>query len=133
MADGVRFHDRAVNFVTPAQRLRPLGDQLIVKPTPPDHSRHVKTDWRGEPLRGVVIAAGPGCYPNLHARGMRDGKPYHTIRQSKVFRPTEVKIGDLVELGGLELGGYLWPKVWAQGDWCVICREQDVAILHETD
>ena len=130
---GVRFHDRAVNFVTAQERIRPRGDHLIIKPLPLKLGARIDADWRGDVVRGEVIAAGPGCYPNLHSKGTRDGKPYHTIRQSKVFRATEVKPGDVVELGGLEIGGYLWPKVWAAGDWCVIAREQDVAVLHETD
>jgi hypothetical protein len=133
LKSGVRLADRAINFVAQEERLRPLRDQIIVKPLPLSLSERLRADWHGEVVRGVVIAAGPGCYPNIHARGFKDGKPYHTIRESKVFRPIEVKVGDVVELGGMELGGYLWPKVWAQGDWCVICREQDVAVLHEQD
>jgi hypothetical protein len=128
---GVRFADKTVNFVTPGQRIRPLRDQIIVKPLPLGLGERICADWVGQVVRGTIVAAGPGCYPNIHARGFKDGKPYHTIRASRVFRATEVKIGDEVELGGLEIGGYLFPKVWYAGDWCVICREQDVAILHE--
>lgn len=130
---GVRLGCRAVNFVAPEARLRPLRDQLIVKPLPLALSDRLRADWHGEVVRGRVIAAGPGCYPNIHSRGFKDGKPYHTIRESKVFRATEVRVGDVVELGGMELGGYLWPKVWCDGDWCVICREEDVAVLHEDE
>lgn len=128
---GVRFADKAVNFVPQGGRIRPLRDQLILKPLPLALGGRITANWTGQVVRGTVIAAGPGCYPNIHARGFKDGKPYHTIRQSKVFRATEVKVGDVVELGGLEIGGYLFPKVWADGDWCVICREQDVAIVHD--
>ncbi len=128
---GVRISDKTINFVAKAERIRPLRDQIIVKPLPLRFSPTIKAEWRGEAIRGEVIAAGPGCFPNLHSRGTKDGKPYHTIRQSKHFRPTEVKIGDVVELGGMEIGGYLFPKVWVDGEWCVICREQDVAVLHD--
>lgn len=126
---GVRLADKAVNFVGQGEALRPLRDQIIVKPLPLPLGRRIQADWAGEPVRGRVIAAGPGCYPNIHARGTKDGKPWRTVRQSRAFRPTEVKIGDVVSLGGMEIGGYLWPKVWADGDWCVICREQDVAVI----
>lgn len=87
--------------------------------------------WLGEPVKGVIVAAGPGCYPNIHEKGMRDGKPYRTVRQSKHFRATEVKPGDVVHLGGMEIGGYLFPHVWFGGAWCVLCREADVAVLEE--
>ncbi len=126
---GVRLADKALNFIAPGRRIRPLRDQIIVKPVPLWLSDTINADWSGEVVRGVVIAAGPGCYPNIHRRGFKDGKPYRTVRQSSVFRPTEVRIGDIVQLGGMEIGGYLWPKVWAEGEWCVICREEDVAVL----
>lgn len=129
----MRLSDTSLNFIHPGRRIRPLRDQLIVKPVPLTLSKKIAAQWRGEPVKGIVIAAGPGCYPNIHERGMRDGKPYRSVRQSKVFRPTEVKVGDVVHLGGMELGGYLWPKLWAEGGWCVICREADVAVMEDYD
>lgn len=131
IASGVRLTDKTVNFIPPGRKIRPLRDQLIIKPLPLALGEQLHADWSGEVVCGRVVAAGPGCYPNLHARGFKDGKPYHTVRESRQFRPTEVKIGDLVHLGGLELGGYLFPKVWFDGDWCVICREQDVAVIED--
>ncbi len=136
VSNGVRLADCSLNFIAPGLDIHPLRDQLIVKPLPLELSDAIDAEWQGQVVRGVVIAAGPGCYPNIHKRGFRPGKhgrpePYHEIRQSRIFRPTEVRVGDVVELGGLELGGYLFPKVWADGAWCVLCREQDVAILHE--
>jgi hypothetical protein len=130
-ARGVRLSDKAVNFVPPGRRVRPLRDQIIIKPLAFNLSTAIDAEWAGEVIGGRVVAVGPGCYPNIHARGFKDGKPYHTIRESKHFRPTELKVGDIVHLGGMELGGYLWPKVWFEGDWCVLCREQDVAVLED--
>lgn len=132
-ASGVRLSDRSINFVPQGRRIRPLRDQIIVKPLPLALSDTINANWDGEVVRGTVVAAGPGCYPRIHQRGFKNGQPYRTVRQSLHFRATEVKIGDVVELGGLEIGGYLFPKVWFDGDWCVICSEQDVAILHGTD
>jgi hypothetical protein len=128
-APGVRLKDQTVNFVAAGRRLRPLRDQIIVKPLPLKLSDRINAHWHGETVVGRVIAAGPGCFPNIHRRGFNDGKPYRTVRQSTVFRPTEVKIGDVVHLGGMELGGYLFPQVWAEGAWCVLCREEDVAVV----
>jgi hypothetical protein len=128
-APGVRLSDKAVNFVAPGRHIRPRGDYLIVKPLPLTLSERLKADWHGEVVRGRVIAAGPGCYKNIHRRGVKDGKPWRTVRQSQVFTPNEVQVGDIVQLGGMEIEGYLFPKVWVSGDWCVICREEDVCFI----
>ena len=74
---------------------------------------------------------GAGKYAIIHERGTRDGKPYHTIRQSKYFTPTELKVGDIVELGGLQFDGYLFEQVGIDGVPHVICQEADVAVVYE--
>src|SRR5258708_13471877 len=94
VATGVRLSDKTVNFVPAGRRVRPLRDQIIIKPVPLALSERLQADWRGETVCGCVVAVGPGCYPNIHRRGFKDGKPYHTVHQSRVFRPTEVKIGE---------------------------------------
>lgn len=131
VASGLRVRDQAVNFVAPGRRIRPLRDQIIVKPLPLQLGQRLRADWSGEVVRGRVVAAGPGCYKNIHRRGIKDGKPWRTVHPSQFFTPNAVKVGDIVQLGGMELGGYLWPKVWAAGDWCVICREEDVCFIEE--
>ena len=129
--DGKRLNDAAsLTHIAPGETLRPLRDQLIVKVIPPQWSSAIQVEYRGEALRGEVIAKGPGTYLNWHQRGKRDGKDYHTVRPGKTFTPTEVKVGDVVELGGLEIGGYLWQRINYRGAECVICREQDVAAVH---
>jgi hypothetical protein len=128
---GKRLNDAAsLTFITAGETLRPLRDQLIVRVIPPKWSTGLAIEYRGEALRGEIIAAGPGLHPNVHRRGKKDGKDYHTVRRSGVFRPTEVKPGDIVELGGAEIGGYLWQRVNYRGAECIICREQDVAGVH---
>jgi hypothetical protein len=126
---GVRQHDKALNFVQGEVQMR--GDYLIVKPLPPALSQTIAADWNGEAVRGKVIKAGPGCYPNIHQRGFKDGKPYHTIKPSKVYRPTEVKPGDVVQLGGMELGGYLWKHVWLEGEDHILIDEDDVCFVED--
>lgn len=126
---GLRLKDKTLNFVSPSERLRPLRDQIIVKPLPLKLNDTIQSEWRGEVVYGTVVAAGPGRFPNVHKRGNKDGKPYRTVYESRRFRPTEVKVGDRVHLGGLSIGGYLFPRVWAEGDWCVIASEQDVCAV----
>jgi len=124
---GKRLNDAAsLTFITAGETLRPLRDHIIVKVLPPKWASAIAVEYRGEALRGEVVAAGPGVHPNWHERGKKDGKDYHTVRPGKIFRPTEVKIGDIVELGGAEIGGYLWQRVNYRGAECVVVREQDV-------
>jgi hypothetical protein len=40
-----------------------------------------------------------------------------------------VKVGDIVELGGLEIGGYLHCTIMWGLKEVVVCREEDVAIV----
>jgi co-chaperonin GroES (HSP10) len=121
---GVRLHDKSLNFVK--GQIRPLHDQLVLKPLPPSLSQTIAADWNGEAVRGQVIAKGPGKYPNIHEKGFKDGKPWRRIRQSTQFRPTEVQIGQIVQLGGMEIGGYLWNHVYIDGEDHIMCMEADV-------
>ena len=125
--NGVRLKDQTLNFVEGAIRM--LGDRMLVKPLPPHLSQTIAADWNGEAVRGEVLAVGPGEYPNIHTRFHKDGKEVRTVRRSTQFRPTEVKVGQIVQLGGMELGGYLWPHVIYEGQDCVIVTEKDVTMI----
>ena len=101
--------------------LRPLRDQIVVKLEPVKLSKILIAERKGT-FRGTVIAVGPGCYP----------KKYSPDRSktwdSKTFLPTELKVGDTVELGGQEHdGGYAFPRIILNGEEVVICTEKDVA------
>jgi hypothetical protein len=126
---GIRKHDTSLNFTD--GEIHPIRDFLIVKPMPPALSQTIAADWNGEAVRGKVIKAGPGCYPNIHERGFKDGTPYRRVRQSKVYRPTEVKPGDVVQLGGMEIGGYLWKHVWLDGEDHILIDEDDVCFVED--
>lgn len=132
--EGVRLHDKSLNFVS--GKVRPKEDWLIVKPLPPNLSQTIAANWNGEAVRGKVIAAGPGKYPNIHTKGFRpgkDGKPeqFRTVRKSKVFVPTEVKPGEVVQLGGMDIGGYLWKHLILDGEDHIWCMEADVCFVEE--
>jgi hypothetical protein len=131
VVDGKRDSDKSYNAILPTEKLRPLGNRLIVEVLPLKLSSTIIADWQGEAVRGRVIAAGPGGYPNIHLRGTKpgkDGKPesFHIIRKSKHFRPNAVKVGDIVQLGGMEIGGYLFKHVQVDGKDCIYCTEDDV-------
>lgn len=93
---------------------------------PPSLSQTIAADWNGEAVRGEVITAGPGTYPRIHAKGVKDGKAWRTVRDLPAFRPCAVKPGDIVLLGGMEIGGYLWPHILIDGIDHILASEQDV-------
>lgn len=50
------------------------------------------------------------------------------------YRPTECKVGDTVELGGLNVfdgQGYSFPQIMVEGELHLMVREADVAVLCE--
>jgi len=125
--DGKRMTDKSPTFLPADAKVRMLRDQILVRPLEAIESDTILAQWHGAPVRGVVVAVGPGAYLNIHKRGKVDGKDYHTVKQSKHFTPTEVKPGDVVELGGLEIAGYLFQSVVIGAVTHIIAREQDVA------
>ena len=130
--------DRQVyDFIAPNERIRPLRDVIVVKPLPVQWSDSVAVEWRGKVLRGLVTAVGPGTYPNIHSRGKRLGKDFHEVRSSKAFLPTDVKVGDIVELGGVYWGedgkigydGYEFQTIVIDGIEHLLCTEKDVCFI----
>ena len=120
---GVEMNPERMEFMEGEVRL--LGDRMLVRPLNPIQSTILETTWKGKPVRGEVLAIGPGEYPNIY------NADRSKVRRSKVFRPTEVKVGDIVELGGFDMGGYMFPKVMYRGEQCVIATEKDVCGVHQ--
>lgn len=132
---GTRIGNELLTFVRADEQIRPLRDQLFIEPLPLDLKTSLNVVYRGKPVRGIVRAAGPGLHPKkyLDSRGnptQRRGDR-KTAVLSKHYRPCDVKVGDVVDIGGLDIGGYLFPVIrW--GDWdVVICREEDVTLVDE--
>jgi hypothetical protein len=129
--DGKRLTDTHPTTLRSTDEIRMLRDQILVRPIDAIESQHIIAAWNGAPTRGVIVAVGPGVNPNIHTRGTRDGREYRTIRESKQFRPTEVKPGQVVELGGREIGGYLFMQILIDNVLHLICREADVCFIDE--
>lgn len=129
MKSGVRLRDNSLNFVS--GEVRPLREKLVLRPLPPSLSQTIATNWNGEAVRGRVVAVGPGTYPRIHAKGTKDGKPWRTVRELKSFRPNACRIGDVVLLGGMEIGGYLWPHILIDGIDHILVSEQDVCGIED--
>jgi co-chaperonin GroES (HSP10) len=104
--------------------LRPLQDYLIVEPLDPEFSKVLQIVYKIKPLRGIVRAAGPGHYPRRYDHPEKHKRT--KMWRSERFQPTEVKVGDTIQLGGLNYGGYAFETFTWNGVVHLICREADV-------
>ena len=122
---GVTLDRKRVEYLPEDAVLKPLGDRIAVRPLPWKPSATIDVVSSLKPLRGVVVAVGPGY---RQKRRYLDSKGQcYKIGETGRIRPMDVKVGDVVELGGLELGGYSFPKVNIGTTEYLICQEQDVA------
>lgn len=109
-------------------KLRMLGDRVLLRPLDWDASKTIIAIRHGRPVRGEVVAVGPGSNPKKYKAGPRG--PRSLMDYSRHFRPTEVKVGDIVELGGLNVfdgQGYEFPEVWVGNVKHIVVQEADIA------
>lgn len=127
--EGITLDRKRLEYIPEDATIRPLGDRIFVRPLAPLTSKVVHVVHESRALRGVVVAVGPGYrqkrrYKNSRGEVVKIGETGRVI-------PTEVKVGDVVELGGLELGGYSFPKVVIGTVEHIIAQEQDVTMIVE--
>jgi co-chaperonin GroES (HSP10) len=123
--DGVR-QDNDLNAFVPADHdLRPLRDQIVIEPLPWRPSKIIEVA-SSRKVRGKVLAVGPGANMKKY-NGTKATRTSFTY--SKHFTPLTVKPGDIVELGGLEIGEYLHKTVMWGATRVIICQEADVAFV----
>lgn len=127
---GSRVGNEILDFVPATSTIKPLRDVIIVEPLEMDHGTRLAVVYRGKTLRGKVLAVGPGHYPRKYngPKGKRS-----KAWDSKHFQPCDVKVGDVVDLGGQELGGYLFQTILWGTKEVVMCREADVCVVREPD
>jgi co-chaperonin GroES (HSP10) len=112
--------------------LRMMGDRILLKPLEWDASKIIIAVRHGRAVRGEVIAVGPGCYPKKYKAGPKG--PRSLMDYSKRFQRTELKPGDIVELGGLNVfdgQGYMFPEVLIGTERHIIVQEADVAVVRD--
>ena len=117
---GVRLGNELLEFIPANSKIRPLRDVIVVEPLPANEVLQIP-GWKT--IRGKVLAVGPGHYEKKY-----DGPKGKRTKtwDSTHFTPCDVRVGDLVELGGKEIGGFLHTTVrWGRKE-VVICREADV-------
>ena len=114
--------------------VRMLGDRILLKPLDWEPSKILTVVRKGRPLRGVVMAVGPGHHP-MKYKPHPDGKR-RIVEYRKRFQATEVKVGDTVELGGLNIfdgQGYEFPQIVVGNETMLVITERDVAgVVQET-
>lgn len=110
-------------------KFRPLRDQIIVEPLETVYSAIIDVIRETKPMKGIVKAVGPGCYPKKYNHS--DKSKRTKMWDSKTFKPTQVKVGDKVELGGYQYGGYAFHTFYWGDKLHIICREEDVAFVYE--
>jgi hypothetical protein len=119
---------QACEIIGSGENIRPLRDVLVLEPLEFKPSDSVLTVRHGRAVRGIVRAIGPGTYPRkyqVNAEGQKQSFTY-----SKHFQRTEVKVGDTVELGGLNAfdgEGYSFQEIVWNGKVHLVCQEADVA------
>lgn len=106
-------------------KLRPLRDVLIVEPFEHTLSAIIAVIHEDKPVRGLVKAAGPGCYPKRYngPKGQRT-----KMWDSKALRPCDVKPGDIVQFGSFAFDSFYW------GDRLhLMMREEDITLVETPD
>jgi chaperonin GroES len=96
--DDQEVHTLATASATkPASKLQPLGDRVVVKPTPREEmtkSGIVLPDTAKEkPQEGLIIAVGPGAFDNDGKRMAMDVKVGQKVLYGK-YAGTEFKVDD---------------------------------------
>lgn len=120
-------------YIPATAKLRPLRDVMIVEPLDGNLSAIIHVINECKPVRGIVKAIGPGHYPFVYLDGNGDRLPDHRrkdrkkLSRSEVFQRTTVKVGDTVNLGGLNMGGYSFDSFYWGNTLHLTCREADVA------
>lgn len=132
---GLSAASESLTLIAPNERLRPLRDQMIVEPLDIVHSTILIVHSDTKPVRGIVRAVGPGHYPASYLDKNGDRLPDHKRKERKEkahgkhFVPTQVKVGDIVHLGGMEHKGYAFETFVHGSKLMVSCTERDVACI----
>jgi co-chaperonin GroES (HSP10) len=132
MSVGVTFA-ASTDILPGGTKLRMLRDRLLLRPLDWEPSTIITVIRSGRPLRGEVVAVGPGRLYRRYKPHPTDSRK-RTYVESKTFIPTQVKVGDIVELGGLNAydgAGYSFPQVTIGTETFVIVQEQDVCFIRE--
>lgn len=128
---GVTLDRKRLEYLSPTATIKPLGDRCFVRPLPALTSSVLEVVHESRALRGVITHVGPGYREKKRYKNSA-GEVYKIGETGRVT-PVELKPGDVVELGGLEIQGYNFPRVMIGNVEHLIIQERDVAIVLEND
>lgn len=134
MSTGVTFAPSA-DILPAGTKLRMMRDRLLLRPLDWEPSKIITVIRSGRPLRGEVVAVGPGRLYRRYKPHPTDSRKRQYV-ETNHFIPTQVRPGDIVELGGLNVYdglGYSFPQITIGTETFVICQEQDVAGVVERE
>ena len=119
----------STTYIAPDEQIMPMHDYIVVEPLGVEHSAILTVIEHTKPLRGLVKAVGPGHFPLRYDHV--DKHKRTKMWRSSVFQPTEVKVGDVVELGAVRIDGrivgYSFQQIQWGGKMHIMCREADVS------
>ena len=129
---GMAMAVKTIDFIPADRKLKPLRDQLIVQPLDVVHSHIlIVPPHTSKLVRGKVLAAGPGHYPNAYRDKDGNKNPPKGKRVKMVagttFVPNPVKVGDIVHLDGRQTGKAAFDAFYHGDKYCIHCRAEDVA------
>jgi co-chaperonin GroES (HSP10) len=130
---GAELSWKTTGYVSADAVIRPLRDEIILEPIDSAYSSVLIVINEEKPIRGIVRAIGPGVYPfeyrdsltGLWSLSVPKGRRT-AVRVSKVMRPCDVKVGDLVSIEPFERQCFYWGETI-----CLHCREEDVRFVEE--
>ena len=120
---GAALSHVSATFVPADAKLRPLRDVLIVEPIEGTLSAIIQVINEEKPVRGIVKAAGPGCYPKRYDHPDKGKRT--KMWDAKCFRPCDVKVGDTIEFGSFAFDAFYWGTRLH-----LMMREEDVSGVH---
>ena len=121
---GAEISHKTATRIPAEAKLRPLKDWLIVAPHDRTISAIIEVVSEEKPIRGTVLATGPGRYPIRYNHPEKNKRT--KMWDSKAFRPCDVQVGDTVGFEPRAFQSLYW------GDqFCLMIREEDVTGIHE--
>ena len=138
---GAELGYKTLTHVPAGATIRPLRDEIIVEPLDGVLSAIILVIEERKPVSGIVRAVGPGIWIKQYAAGKPPTwYPTYTpppkgnrtmVRDSKIFRPTQVKVGDRIELDVVRAQA-LQTFYWG-AKLMLMAREEDIAGVHCTE
>jgi co-chaperonin GroES (HSP10) len=117
---GAELSYKTLTRIPADAKLRPLRDHIIVEPLAHTLSAIIHVIDERKPAQGIVKAIGPGRH---HWKYDHQEKGKRTKAWlSKVFTPTDVKVGDLIQIEERPFETFYWGDklhmIIREGDVC---------------